>query len=983
MAARIGLKSPLFCSLLRESFKALDSSALAVQNRCSEIPRQVCAMRNVLIDVPPATWSTGRVQEWLPGYPADRVRLSPTPGTLTTMIQRVTYRRDRFVAGRQPVRLLFAVAVLLLVQQPVPAQEKRGDILSRASELEVHGRFKEAAGLLTTALGGKELTASQRKLFEFELDRLDRIKKDFPFDKDGLFHTLEKSVADITADEFQGWLNEGRFDNRPIDGELRFASPSVSNLFFRYPNLEPRRRPPKNSAEVQHHYWECCKAIQKAAREQKTPYVLPKRFLTTMTVTASAGAAPTGEIVRAWLPIPRLYPYQNGFELVSATPAAQGIDGPESPIRAIHFEQPARADRPTEFRVEYEYTRKAVCFDLQPDAVKPIPTEEPALQEFLREGPHVVFSAEMRDLSHQIIGGETNPCRKAKLIYDWIAEHIQYSFSIEYSTIRNLGDYCRRKGYGDCGQEAFLFITLCRLNGIPARWQSGWNTFPNFKDIHDWSEIYLAPYGWVPVDPYMGIFATRLAPALSADQRRELRDFYFGGLDQYRMAANSNHSQDLTPAKRSLRSDNVDFQRGELECGGRNIYFDQFSYELTYRERGADESNLDPGGRQFLGFDDLSNFQASTSNSETVLTSPVIAARIPWDELVASWNVDATEGEYLKVEARALYPERATKYYTLGLWSRDPAQHPRESVNGQRDVDGDVHTDTLALKRPAQRLQVRITLGRKSGSRFESLGLSEGNGAKKPNTSGLKPQAASLKPLKFVGLSLLDTKAVPAAQPPCRAAWNKLVPVPERSQMAYPGGNVWCSPTTVSMLMAYWSQRLHRPELDCDVPRVVSGVYDPKWQGTGNWPFNMAFAGSNRGMRAYVTRLGDVSELEQWIAAGIPVGLSVSYNRLRGKGTGGSGHLVVCVGFTATGDPIINDPGTLKNVRKTFPRQNLIDAWSYSRNTVYLVYPEDSALPLDRLGHWDSWLSGQRIVFPSPSDHEHVAPGARGDHARP
>jgi len=73
--------------------------------------------------------------------------------------------------------------------------------------------------------------------------------------------------------------------------------------------------------------------------------------------------------------------------------------------------------------------------------------------------------------------------------------------SIEYSTIRNISEYCHSKGYGDCGQEALLFMTLCRLNGIPARWQSGWNTFPGDKSNHDWSEIYLAPYGWVPVDP--------------------------------------------------------------------------------------------------------------------------------------------------------------------------------------------------------------------------------------------------------------------------------------------------------------------------------------------------------------------------------------------------------------------------------------------------------------------------------------------------
>ena len=172
--------------------------------------------------------------------------------------------------------------------------------------------------------------------------------------------------------------------------------------------------------------------------------------------------------------------------------------------------------------------------------------------------------------------------------------------------------------------------------------------------------------------------------------------------------------------------------------------------------------------------------------------------------------------------------------------------------------------------------------------------------------------------------------------------------------MSYPNGKVLCSPTTVSMLLNFWAKRLERPELDPPVPEVAAGVYDVAWKGTGNWCFNMAYAGSFTGIRAYVTRLGDVSEIETWIAAGIPVGLSLDYDRLRAKGPGPNGHLVVCVGFTATGDVVINDPGTSEHVRKVFPRANFVDAWSYSHNTVYLIYPENVATPIDRYGHWDS-----------------------------
>src|SRR5260221_7934033 len=43
---------------------------------------------------------------------------------------------------------------------------------------------------------------------------------------------------------------------------------------------------------------------------------------------------------------------------------------------------------------------------------------------------------------------------------------------------------------------------------------------------------------------------------------------------------------------RSFRSDNVDFQRGELEWGDHNIYFDQYTYELQCRRSEEHTSEL-------------------------------------------------------------------------------------------------------------------------------------------------------------------------------------------------------------------------------------------------------------------------------------------------------------------------------------------------------------------------------------------------------
>src|SRR5262245_21240980 len=94
--------------------------------------------------------------------------------------------------------------------------------LQKAAALELQGDFKGAARLMNEALGSTNISSVQRAQINFELDRLDRVRKDYPFTKDELFTALKKAVRDLTKDEFERWIGEGRFDGRRINGEQRF-----------------------------------------------------------------------------------------------------------------------------------------------------------------------------------------------------------------------------------------------------------------------------------------------------------------------------------------------------------------------------------------------------------------------------------------------------------------------------------------------------------------------------------------------------------------------------------------------------------------------------------------------------------------------------------------------------------------------------------------------------------------------------------------
>ena len=462
-------------------------------------------------------------------------------------------------------------------------------VLDDANRLEASGDFLKAGATLDSQLSQSGLGAEERKRLEFARDRLDRIRLDYPLTREALFEKLKKSVRDVTEKEFEQWIAEKRFDVRMIDGQERFMVSSVANLFWRYPELDARRQTPRDESfevplyQLCHHIIATKMSVALMGGNPR-PYVLPKKFDVTMTVKLDAGVVKPGETVRAWLPVPRWYEYQDALQILASSSPVKDLAPETSPIRSVYLEQPAASNGPTIFSIQYQYATRAVCFEIDPQKVVPFDGKDATVAKFTNEAPHVVFTPAMRELSAKILGGETKPARAAKKIYEWIGTNIQYSFATEYSTIPNISEYCRSHGYGDCGQEALLFITLCRLNGIPARWQTGWDTFPGAEDIHDWTEIYLAPYGWVPVDPCMGVLATQYMHKLAPVEQEAVRNFFFGGRTQWRMAANSDHDQPLSPVKKGFRSDDVDFQRGELESGGKNIYFNHYHYSFAVKE---------------------------------------------------------------------------------------------------------------------------------------------------------------------------------------------------------------------------------------------------------------------------------------------------------------------------------------------------------------------------------------------------------------
>lgn len=410
-----------------------------------------------------------------------------------------------------------------------------------------------------------------------------RIRVAYSTDADAMLAKLKHSIPEVTAEDVERWRKAGQLQSRTIDGRVWYFNREPANL-FRFCDEAIRRRKPAARKESAWRLEDHLARVIAAASEGTGPEVVPIRQRITYRLTVPVGASgfKPGVLVRVWLPFPQEYRQQKDLKLIRTSPkyellaeSSKGNPPTEGAAqRTLYFEQ--RVDdppKPRAFEEVFEFTSSAYYPILDDAKAKPLPADY-AEGDLGERPPHIRFTPEVRETVVRIVGNETNPLAKARRIFHFVSDSIAYCAEEEYSTIPSLPTKALSCKKGDCGVHAMLFITLCRAAGIPARWQSGWATLPSGPDMHDWSEFYVAPWGWLPCDTTCPPYGLQQ----SADPA--IRDFYFGHLDSYRLIVNRDFGRELIPAGRSLRSEPLDFQRGEVEIDGKNFYYPHWNYDF-------------------------------------------------------------------------------------------------------------------------------------------------------------------------------------------------------------------------------------------------------------------------------------------------------------------------------------------------------------------------------------------------------------------
>jgi hypothetical protein len=329
-------------------------------------------------------------------------------------------------------------------------------------------------------------------------------------------------------------------------------------------------------------------------------------------------------------------------------------------------------------------------------------------------------------------------------------------------------------------------------------------------------------------------------------------------------------------------------------------------------------------------------------------TSPWVSTGMDASSLIASWHAQTTSHNFVRIDVRTRSGGHTASWDTVATWSASTGSVHRHSGSAQADDLNTLMTDTLVSNGSSRinQWQMRVTLFRAAGT------------SSTPIVSALSAVSATY------------TKRNPRTTSRTTMTETIELKVPRSSQMIHSGhepqwgngGEAWCSPTSTSMVLRYWDAGptpwAYRwtGEEDGHVDHAARYTYDHSYRGTGNWPFNTAYAAHYR-VPGFVTRLWSLTDVERFIKAGIPVIVSVVFGpgELSGAPINSTnGHLMVITGISAGGRVVANDPAAPSNssVRRVYDRRQFESVWlKGSGGVAYIIAPESKALPRSS-GRW-------------------------------
>ncbi|MCC0030467.1 MAG: transglutaminase family protein [Brucellaceae bacterium] len=186
------------------------------------------------------------------------------------------------------------------------------------------------------------------------------------------------------------------------------------------------------------------------------------------------------------------------------------VDGYGTPVTRLGFAGETTLLRIVS-RFEGETQARTADFPDMPD----LPWREVPMAAWLGSGEAPSVEAFARDIAAES-GWQAGPFldRLAAALFERTDRHIRPG-----GNARDAAETLRL-GSGACRDLTILFMAACRSLGIPARFVSGYQAYPDVDDgrrhMHAWPEAWLPGAGWRGYDPTHGTAVTDTHVALAA-----------------------------------------------------------------------------------------------------------------------------------------------------------------------------------------------------------------------------------------------------------------------------------------------------------------------------------------------------------------------------------------------------------------------------------------------------------------------------------
>lgn len=279
------------------------------------------------------------------------------------------------------------------------------------------------------------------------------------------------------------------------------------------------------------------------ARERKGEVVLD------ISIDAGKGSTDT----RLWLPYPVSDKDQTIEDMrIEGNFTESGVYGQKENGVLMLYAKWSKPVKDRRVRVAYVATaRERVRKDFPVASAKFIPVE---VKRYLTGTEFVPVDGRVGEIARKVTAGKTGMQDKARAVYDWVVENISRDPHVRGCGLGDV-EVTLAKGSGKCADISTVFVAVARAAGVPAREVFGLRLGKeDIEDItggyHCWAEFYEPGYGWVPIDP-ADVRKIMLVKGLDLKEAEKYREYYFGAVDEYRIAIAKGRTDFLAPRQQA------------------------------------------------------------------------------------------------------------------------------------------------------------------------------------------------------------------------------------------------------------------------------------------------------------------------------------------------------------------------------------------------------------------------------------------------